>query len=160
MKLTDDFDNDGIKSGMSIGAMLIGVLTFMAILVAIVIMVNKPMNGSTAKGDPFLDDALEQKISENQLYVKQEEEGYPIGESTLVSDDLDFWNMYKEDKDLDKELDHTAEQYAQRLEELEEEDKEEDLSENGTKTEVILPDGTSQWVMINAFIEKNNYDYT
>ncbi len=160
MKLTDDFDNDEIKSGISMGAMLIGVLTFMAILVAIVIIVNKPANGGTAKGDPFLDDDLEQKISENQLYAQDDEEGYPIGESTLVSDDLDFWNMYKEDKDLDKDLDHTAEQYAERLEELEEENKEEDLSENGTKTEVILPDGTSQWVMINAFIEKNTYDYT
>ena len=161
MKLTDDFDNDGIKSGMSMGAMLIGVLTFMAILVGVVIMVNKPNTGSTAGGgDPFLDDELEQKISENKLYEQVEEDGYPVGESTLVSDDLDFWNMYKEDKDLDKELDHTAEQYADRLEALEEETKEDDLSENGTKTEVILPDGTSQWVMINAYIEKNNYDYT
>lgn len=161
MKLTDDFDNDGIKSGMSMGAMLIGVLTFMAILVGVVIMVNKPNRGSTAGGgDPFLDDELEQKISENKLYEQVEEDGYPVGESTLVSDDLDFWNMYKEDKDLDKELDHTAEEYAERLEALEEESKEDDLSENGTKTEVILPDGTSQWVMINAYIEKNNYDYT
>ena len=161
MKLTDDFDNDGIKSGMSMGAMLIGVLTFMGILVGVVIMVNKPNAGSTAGGgDPFLDDELEQKISENKLYEQVEEDGYHVGESTLVSDDLDFWNMYKEDKDLDKELDHTAEQYADRLEALEEETKEDDLSENGTKTEVILPDGTSQWVMINAYIEKNNYDYT
>ena len=161
MKLTDDFDNDGIKSVMSMGAMLIGVLTFMAILVGVVIMVNKPNMGSTVGGgDPFLDDELEQKISENKLYEQVEEDGYPVGESTLVSDDLDFWNMYKEDKDLDKELDHTAEQYADRLEALEEETKEDDLSENGTKTEVILPDGTSQWVMINAYIEKNNYDYT
>ena len=40
------------------------------------------------------------------------------------------------------------------------EEKEEDLSQNGTKTEVIYPDGTSQWVMINAYIAKNSYDYT
>lgn len=160
MKLSDDFENDGIKSGATIGAMVIGVLIFMAILVGIVIAVNNPKGRNTAHGDPFLDDELEQKVSQNQMYEVQEEEGYPVGESTLVSDDLDFWNMYKEDKELDKDLDHTAEEYAKRLEELEEEDKEEDLSENGTKTEVILPDGTSQWVMVNAYIEKNTYDYT
>ncbi len=155
MKLTDDFENDNIKSGISLGGMLAGVITFMIILVAVVIMVNKPKGGRQNQVlEPYPAQETETaSVSEN------DDEDYPVGESNLVSDDLDFWNMYKEDVELDKSLDHTGDRYAQRLEELEEEEKEEDLSENGTKTEVILPDGTSQWVMINAFIQKNNYDY-
>lgn len=156
MKLSDDFENDTIKSSISLGGMLAGVFVFMAILVVVVIAVNKPKGGSqdrTAQNQNNTAQTQETLISQN------DDSEYPIGESTLVSDDLDFWNMYKEDVELDKTLDHTSERYAKNLQELEEEAKEEDLSENGTKTEVILPDGTSQWVMVNAFIRKNNYDY-
>lgn len=138
------------------GAMLAGVLTFMAIVVAVVIMVNKPKSGRQNVAAQNQNTTVTESVSSNT----DNDEEYPIGESSLVSDDLDFWNMYKEDVALDKSLDHTSEKYAKNLEQLEEENQEEDLSENGTKTEVILPDGTSQWVMVNAFIEKNNYDYT
>jgi gas vesicle protein len=156
MKLSDDFENEDIKSGISMGAMLAGVLTFMAIVVAVVIMVNKPKSGRQNVAAQNQNTTVTESVSSNT----DNDEEYPIGESSLVSDDLDFWNMYKEDVALDKSLDHTSEKYAKNLEQLEEENQEEDLSENGTKTEVILPDGTSQWVMVNAFIEKNNYDYT
>lgn len=156
MKLSDDFENDNIKSSISLGGMLAGVLAFMAILVIIVIIVNKPKNGGQNR-------TIQAEQNDNNASAEEtvsyDNVDYPIGESTLVSDDLDFWNMYKEDIELDKSLDHTSERYAKNLEALESEEEEEDLSENGTKTEVILPDGTSQWVMINAFIEKNTYDY-
>ena len=156
MKLTDDFENESIRSGVSLGGMLAGVISFMAVLVAVVIVVNKPAEGKkTAQTGQDMQDTTSEALSANT----SEDSEYPVGESTLVSDDLDFWNMYKEDTDLDKSLDHTGERYAENLEKMEEE-KGEDLSENGTKTEVILPDGTSQWVMINAYIEKNTYDYT
>lgn len=157
MKLTDDFENESIRSGVSLGGMLAGVISFMAVLVAVVIVVNKPAEGKkTAQTGQDMQDTTSEALSANT----SEDSEYPVGESTLVSDDLDFWNMYKEDTDLDKSLDHTGERYAENLEKMEEEEKGEDLSENGTKTEVILPDGTSQWVMINAYIEKNTYDYT
>lgn len=156
MKLTDDFENDNIKSGISLGGMLAGVITFMIILVAVVIMVNKPEGRGQGQA---LQEPYKTPETEAPAVSANDDGDYPVGESALVSDDLDFWNMYKEDVELDKSLDHTGERYAKNLEELEEEEKEEDLSENGTKTEVILPDGTSQWVMINAFIQKNSYDY-
>lgn len=162
MKLSDDFDNDNIKSGVSLGGMMAAVISFMILLVAVVLIVNKPANDGSGAS------ALEHGENRNQKNTAGSvsaddtmgDSEYPIGESTLTSDDLDFWNMYKEDKELDKTLDHTSERYAENLEKLEEGSKEEDLSENGTKTEVILPDGTSQWVMLNAYIQKNNYDYT
>lgn len=158
MKLTDDFENDNnIKSGVSLGGMIAGIMAFMIILVAVVLIANKP-KGS---GRSPLADNQDQRPEAVSVSVNDEADSeYPIGESTLVSDDLDFWNMYKVDVELDKSLDHTAERYAENLREMEEEEKEEDLSQNGTKTEVIYPDGTSQWVMINAYIAKNNYDYT
>lgn len=158
MKLTDDFENENnIKSGVSLGGMIAGIMAFMIILVAVVLIANKPKG----PGRSPLADNQDQRPEVVSVSVNDEADSeYPIGESTLVSDDLDFWNMYKVDVELDKSLDHTAERYAENLKEMEEEEKEEDLSQNGTKTEVIYPDGTSQWVMINAYIAKNNYDYT
>lgn len=158
MKLTDDFDSDNnIKSGVSLGGMIAGITAFMFILVAVVFIVNKPKGPGRS---PLADNGNQTPGTVTVSVNDAEDSEYPIGESTLVSDDLDFWNMYKVDVDLDKSLDHTAERYAENLKEMEEEEKEEDLSQNGTKTEVIYPDGTSQWVMINAYIAKNNYDYT
>ena len=158
MKLTDDFENENnIKSGVSLGGMIAGIMAFMSILVAVVLIANKPKG----PGRSPLADNQDQRPEVVSVSVNDEADSeYPIGESTLVSDDLDFWNMYKVDVELDKSLDHTAERYAENLKEMEEEEKEEDLSQNGTKTEVIYPDGTSQWVMINAYIAKNSYDYT
>ena len=158
MKLTDDFENENnIKSGVSLGGMIAGIMAFMIILVAVVLIANKPKG----PGRSPLADNQDQRPEVVSVSVNDEADSeYPIGESTLVSDDLDFWNMYKVDVELDKSLDHTAERYAENLKEMEEEEKEEDLSQNGTKTEVIYPDGTSQWVMINAYIAKNSYDYT
>lgn len=158
MKLTDDFENDNsIKSGVSLGGMIAGIMVFMFILVAVVLSVNKP---KSPRRSPLADNQNQAPGTETVSVNDTEAAEYPVGESTLVSDDLDFWNMYKVDSDLDKSLDHTAEKYTENLKEIEEEEKEEDLSQNGTKTEVIYPDGTSQWVMINAYIAKNNYDYT
>ena len=158
MKLTDDFENDNsIKSGVSLGGMIAGIVVFMIILVAVVLGVNKPKGPGRS---PLADNQNRTPGTETVSVNDTQASEYPIGESTLVSDDLDFWNMYKVDTDLDKSLDHTADRYAENLKEIEEEEKEEDLSQNGTKTEVIYPDGTSQWVMINAYIAKNNYDYT
>ena len=158
MKLTDDFENENnIKSGVSLGGMIAGIMAFMIILVAVVLIANKPKG----PGRSPLADNQDQRPEVVSVSVNDEADSeYPIGESTLVSDDLDFWNMYEVDVELDKSLDHTAERYAENLKEMEEEEKEEDLSQNGTKTEVIYPDGTSQWVMINAYIAKNSYDYT
>lgn len=158
MKLTDDFENDNnIRSGVSLGGMIAGIVTFMIILVAVVLIVNKP---KTPRRNPLADNQNQRPQGAAVSVNDAEDTEYPVGESTLVSDDLDFWNMYKKDLDLDKSLDHTAQRYAENLKEIEEEEKEEDLSQNGTKTEVIYPDGTSQWVMINAYIAKNDYDYT
>ena len=110
MKLTDDFENENnIKSGVSLGGMIAGIMAFMIILVAVVLIANKPKG----PGRSPLADNQDQRPEVVSVSVNDEADSeYPIGESTLVSDDLDFWNMYKVDVELDKSLDHTAEKYS------------------------------------------------
>lgn len=162
MKLSDDFDNEQIKSGISLGTMIVGVLFFIGIVVFAVFMANRKGNGNSPLNNP---DSTMVQNAENGQQTNNTQSDFTVSQSTLVSDDLDFWDMYKED-DLQNDTGDAVESvdYAAKLKELEKEEaekaKEDDPSENGTKTEVILPDGTSQWIMINAYIDKNTYDYT
>jgi len=159
MRLSDDLDNEPIKSGISIGAMMLCILIFMSIIIGAVLYVNRDeivpkKHNNQAEETSVNSDANE----DDHSTLSSNKDEYQIGESTLTSDDLDFWDMYKEP---DEEPSKPASEidYTKKLEELEKEEQGEDLSENGTKTEVVLPDGTSQWVMINAYIKKNEYDY-
>lgn len=156
MKLSDDFDNEQIKSGISLGTMMFGVLLFVGIVIFAVFLTNKDKFKHNSNIENDSNDLKMQETASNEDLKEH---------SDLVSDDLDFWDMYKDDDSFKKEEHETsAKDYTEKLKELElkeaEKAKEDDLSENGTKTEVILPDGSSQWVMINAYIEKNKYDYT
>lgn len=162
MKLSDDFDNEQIKSGVSFGTMIVGVLLFIGIVVVAVFVTNRKGHSNSPLNTP--DNSMVQN-TENGQQTNGSQSDFTVSQSTLVSDDLDFWDMYKED-DLQNDTGEAVESvdYAAKLKELEKEEaqkaKEDDPSENGTKTEVILPDGTSQWIMINAYIDKNTYDYT
>ncbi|MCR5655402.1 MAG: hypothetical protein K6G07_07170 [Lachnospiraceae bacterium] len=157
MRLSDDFEEtDHVKAGLGLGGMIAGVLTFMVLLVVCVLIVNR--SKFNTKPAPVAEQTTE------ETEIPDSEKEYEIGESDLTASDLDFWNMYKTEPVYDKSLDEAGKKYAENAEKVAEEDAlraaEEDPSEGGTKTEVILPDGGSQWIMINAYIKKNDYDYT
>ena len=157
MRLTDDFEEtDHVKAGLGLGGMIAGVLGFMVLLVVCVVLINKPKKKHTENT------SLPAQTETEQTAEKEEE--YPLGESTLTAQDLDFWNMYKTEPVIDKSLDDTQKKYTENMQKVADEDAkralEEDPSEGGTKTEVILPDGGSQWIMINSYLTKNTYDYS
>gem|GEM_PF-785760 len=149
MRLSDDFDEDDKKAGLPVVYMMLGGIAFVIVVIVIVVAAND--KGIRRRPAP-----APQTVEDEQTVVAQGDG------SGLTADDLDFWNMYKEDeKKVSENSVIRDKSYEERLKELEEEEAEkakaEDLSEGGTKTKVIRPDGTEQWIMINAFIEKNPY---
>lgn len=159
MKLSDEFDSKEDNNRLPLMYMVIGMITFLAFVFVLVLGMNSkntpkviPQNPSIETENPKEDDVLAQ---------------LGIGESTLTSDQLDFWNMYKEDRtQLGQQIsantltkDELYEKNAQKLieEELQKE-AEADLSEGGTKTMVVRPDGSEQWIMINSYLPQNNYE--
>lgn len=153
MKLTDDFEDNNEKSGLPVLYTAIGVIAFIVLVFCVVLAANSKGNKTKTNN---------QIVSmQQQEEIVTEEDSLQIGESTLTSDQLDFWDMYKEDtpvSDNSAALNELYQKNAQKL--LEEEQKkleEEDLSEGGTKTKVIRPDGTEQWIMINSYLDKNTY---
>lgn len=167
MRLSDDFDkNNDAHTGLPVVYMAVGGVTFFLVIVSVVLVMNyrqKPVSHQKVVQTSVSEDSAETMTEEEKLWSE-------LGQSSLESDDLDFWDMYKEDPDSmekePKDKDHltTSERYAENAKELLEEEArkaaEEDLSEGGTKTKVTYPDGTEQWIMINANIPKNTYDYT
>lgn len=161
MRLSDEFDDVESKNKLPLVYMAIGLVTFLVFVLVLVVGLNADNNKKQMQPQPQTVTLEEDKTPGEQLLAQ-----LGVGESTLTSDQLDFWNMYKEDKSqLGQQIsanmltkDEKYEQNAQKL--LEEEkalEEEQDLSEGGTKTMVKRPDGTEQWIMINAYIPKNNY---
>lgn len=156
MGLTDDFDSDENKTGLPVIYMSVGVISFILFILCVVLVINREERYSEKARAAAERKQQEAKIEEEAATDPE------IGESTLTSDQLDFWDMYKDDaSDLGDTRTLSENDYAAKAQALreEEEEKEKDLSEGGVKTKVTLPDGSEQWVMINAYIAKNKYDY-
>ncbi len=153
MRLTDDFEDKNEKSGLPLLYTAVAVTGFIVLVFCVVLVVNQ--KNTKSRGNSPSAETLVQK-EEADLPEK-----YPVGESTLTSDQLDFWNMYKDEvpvSDNSAAMSDLYEKNAQKLlEEEKKKEQEEDLSEGGTKTMVVRPDGTQQWIMINSYLDKNTY---
>ena len=153
MRLTDDFEENNNQTGLPVVFMAVGVMSFIFLLFIVVLVVNQKPGRHKA--------AVETVQTENEVADAQSDlDSLELGKSTLTSDQLDFWNMYKEDKDGRETINTVSGSSLEEKEKaLKEQEEGPDLSEGGTKTKVTLPDGTEQWVMINAYIPKHSYDF-
>lgn len=153
MRLTDDFEENNSQTGLPVVFMAVGGMAFIFLVLLVVLLVNhKP-----GRQKNYSENIQVEQQSED---VQSELDKLGVGKSTLTSDQLDFWNMYKDD-DGGRETITTVSgsSFEAKEQALKEEEEGPDLSEGGIKTKVILPDGTEQWVMINAYIQKHNYDF-
>ena len=119
MKLSDDFDNEHIKSGISLGTMIVGVLFFVGIVVVAVLLANKKQ--FDGNNNPLSEPFYTQKESATQSQTDLSANDL-ISHSDLVSDDLDFWDMYKEDHSFEEKKDVVESvDYSEKLKQLEKE---------------------------------------
>ena len=145
MKKDDEFYKDEPDDGSKslIGAALLFSLVTVLLIVGAVLLLNKDSikfkkNNTTAPNNNV------------SGYVNLDD--YISGEDT-VSDDLDIWNEYLDEKENEEDIVETVEEDIK-----EEEKKEEDLSEGGTKTKVVNADGSETWVNINKYLAPNELD--
>ncbi|MCR4649690.1 MAG: hypothetical protein K5776_11500 [Lachnospiraceae bacterium] len=142
MKRDDDFYN--VESDES-GRPLIGAaLLFSGVIVGLIIIVVLIVNRDNLKFGKDKD--IPQASSKSEGYVNLDDY---ISGSDKVSDDLDIWNEYLDDKEKEEPV---------VIAEEPEEPKEEDLSEGGTKTKVKKSDGSEVWLKINKYLAPNELD--
>lgn len=167
MKLSDEFEDQESKNRLPVIYMAIGIVAFASLVFVVVLCMNykeKPHKSVTITDILTVQDEINAQKSDRDPILDE----LGVGESTLTSDQLDFWNMYKDDKTetndaisdgmtKEERIEKNAEELLKQEEEAKQQEQEEDLSENGTKTLVVRPDGSEQWIMINAYIPKNDY---
>lgn len=157
MRFTDEFNENDSQTGLPVAFMLVGVMSFIVLILVVVLITNSKPKRNTEYFETM--NRKEETIQTES--IEEMEDELEIGQSTLTSDQLDFWNMYKDDEEEVRQSIPTvsASSFEQKEQELLEQEQGPDLSEGGIKTRVELPDGTEQWVMINAYIEKHKYDF-
>ena len=109
MRLDDDFDYEydyeDHHGRMNMGAAVIVVSVFiLAILVFVVLINQKPVRTNNAVNT---EKGAESVVPENE--TKLDEFGYPetsqlVNSSGLTPDDLDFWNRYDEEEEIERML--------------------------------------------------------
>ena len=141
MNYNDDFykeDTDESSKSL-IGAALLFSGAAIVVIVATVLVLNR--------------DSL--NIGKNKTETtKKEVSGYVnlddyISGSSIVSDDLDIWDEYLDEKEKEEE---------ELIVEEEEVEVEEDPSMNNTRTKVVKKDGSETWVNINKYLAPNELD--
>ena len=144
MNKNDDFyrDDPGDESKSLIGAALLFSAAIVLIILVVVIVINKDNFKFHKKNEP-------QTPKKVEGYVNLDD--YISGEET-VSDDLDIWNEYLDEKEEKEETTDTT------TDTDEGKTEEEDLSAGGTKTKVVKSDGTEMWVNINKYLAPNELD--
>lgn len=164
MRLEEDYEmydyDQPSESTRMLKRVAIGVMLALAAIVGIVLAMNydKSMK-KTALAN------LSEKTNSSQVNQQVQELHDSVEalveQDGLTSDQLDFWDTYKDTED-----DHSVSENDSR-EKGKEEETTTEKSEDGTtdaetdhvnQTMVVNADGTEEWVNISPFITKNKYD--
>lgn len=162
MKLPeDDFYDDDKRSGSTAIKMTLGVSFFILLILGGVLYANKEQMTSKKT-------AQQAKVQQEQ---QEAEENPYIRDTTLTSDELEFWDTYKEVKEAEEALlQEQKEQKEQEEKEKAEQEAEEqepetpepepDLTQGGRRTLIQKADGTEEWVLVNPDMNKHTYDFS
>lgn len=137
MRQTDDFeDNSG---GLPIIYMALGVSVFILAVLGVVLAMNRKPVRNNNQVVAMVEESSEEASSDLEFSDKR------------TADDLDIWNMYPEE---------TQEESTEEETEDEEETTTEESKDDGNHIQIVYSDGSEEWVRINPYLEKNNYDFT
>lgn len=155
MRQTDDYEDQ--SGGLPLIYMALGVSVFVLMILVLVVTMNKDKNPNPAYN---MQVQQEEVISEDSSANDSTEEAFHEIGGDLVASDLDFWDMYPlEDEEADEDAEKTEELEEDEESEDTETAEENDPSKDGKHVEVTLRDGTTEWVAINPYWKKNNYDF-
>lgn len=146
MRLGDDYD-EVIEKGKSISTATVVCFATIIIIVVLVLLYNS--------------NSLKRMFSNNtgstvQIEeIREEEESSFSYESTgLKVSDLDFFNMYKDENEIEEPSTDESESSNEEIKE------ETDFENDGKHTLVVDYDGSSEWMAISQYLTKHNYDFT
>lgn len=139
MRLDEQYEDESAAKGTNFMlTSALAVTAFLIVVLGAVIFVNR-------------EELFSKKPNQNPVAVSSEEPEEPyISGSTLVSDDLDIWDEYPEEKEETEKIEEVVSEVV----------SEEDPSAGGTKTLVTFADGSEQWYNISKYLPQNEYEET
>lgn len=150
MRLPDDFEEEGGNGQSKTLLYALMAAVFCVFIIGIVVLAA---NGAFQKKNVNTNkmESVQQQTIVEEEPVRQDN-AYESGK--LKPSDLDFWEMYSEEEEEVSQNEEKKEDVTEKVEE------ENDPATDGKHTLVELPDGTTEWLLINPYLEKNEYDYS
>ena len=149
MRQTNDYEDH--SGGLPLIYMALAVSAFVLMILVLVVTINKDKGPSPGYTAAMQEKEKEEETSDSAAVIQK---GHEVG-GDLVASDLDFWDMYPVETEEPVEEENVEEEE----EEIEEEEVENDPSKDGKHVEIVYRDGTSEWLEINPYWKKNNYDF-
>ena len=162
----DYYDNEIVRQkNVSIirSSIIIGSVSILGILLIVLLLNSGGNGGRSASGNQTpsrYDDALsqaEQEYAQNAQIESSVED--LLSGSTLTADDLDIWdnrsnnqNIFDQEQQDEEEM--TGEQNTPQ------DVADNDPSTDGKHTLIIHDNGEEEWVSINQYLARNNYDFS
>lgn len=168
MKLDDDFEDyyeDDIddmeeyrqnnKSSMLYTVVAVGVI-FLVILLCVLVANNRSNNKNRTSTSSYADAVLKDAEDMNsQQKASEKSVNELLTGSTLTAQDLDFWDDYPDENNYKKDSVSVDEALAAE----DEPEEEEDPATDGKHTLITYDNGKEEWVDINPYVDKNEYDF-
>lgn len=151
MKLPQDFENRS-GSGPSFASVILGVSIFVLFVLIAVLFVNRDKRSSVSSEKP----EVQQTADRGEEIQGGQDNGSGLTDGSvekLEPDDLDFWEMYPEEKEDEKNQEEKPD--SDRKEEV----RESDVKTDGKHTRIVYEDGREEWVLINPYLPKHDYDF-
>lgn len=167
MRLNDDYNNNKRSGGgFSVTTIAVGVSVCVLAILGVVVMANqKPAPAKTAIAVQTKEagvDGQSEPESEAAAAASDKSVDELVSGSTLTSNDLEFWSFFRQEEKMSEEA--KAAEEADKKKKAEEAKKEEETQEADTEhakqTLIKKENGAEEWIPINPYLTKNEYDYT
>lgn len=147
MRLPNEYDDEPKMSAVGVYS-IIGVSLFVTAVLILVLVVNNK-SASKTHTQPSQKYVIDNETKNGEQGVS-DSHGYLDGKPILSPDDLDFWDMYPEEKEEVKESgkDKPKQEIV------------EDPATDGKHTLITYADGKEEWVLISPYLTKHEYDFT
>lgn len=147
MHLPDDYEEHSGLTPAVVTAIVAVTLFVAAILVVVLLMNHKDSSHKTPQPE-----TVEAVVETQEVKEKYPDTDKLLSGSTLSPDDLDFWDMYPEEKE--------TEAVPETKEDAPKETAANDPATDGRHTLVQYADGREEWVLISPYLPKHEYDFT
>ena len=155
MRLSDERDDNGM--GTPVVYTIVGVSAFIFLILAVVLLSNTNWGGQGSAGNRNIQPSPSPTPEETVEFAPGSEDLETLyREHRLRSEDLDFWDMYKEEENQLIEAVPTASPTPEPTHEP----TEEELASDGKHVQVTYRDGSKEWIEISKDIPLYSYDFT